>query len=99
MKYLKTFESISFKKYIIATMPVWGGLTYIFKTLKYDDKIYYYSAYFTFDEDDNIIKGVLTNSFNHNYEIKMLDILYQTDDLDDAKNMLGTIYNSKIYNL
>lgn len=99
MKYIKAFESLDIKKYIIATMPEWNGDVYLFRTLIYDEENYRCSSFFYVNEDDNIIK----KESKQNYTINLLNILYQTDDIKIAKKKLieiQSIYkNSYKYNL
>ena len=100
MKYIKTFEQLDIKVYIIATMPEWYNDIYLFKTLKVKDNKYYYNIFYNIENDS--IKETEAGE-NRSYNIDSLDILYQTDNFEEAKlnlKELELLYkNIKKYNL
>lgn len=100
MKYIKRFENINISKYIIVTMKEWEGDIYILEADYIKDEYLYYNRFFVFEKDK--IKCSPEDSGNV-YFFKLLNILYQTDDLEDAKEMLiklTPIYkNANKYNL
>jgi len=101
MKYLKKFEdnnTNTLKKYIIIQF-IDSGNYFILRTLSNsNENIIRYDKYYEYNENDNEIMGQVSVSIYKNYN-DVFNILYQTDDEQDAIDALKIMIESSKYNL
>lgn len=108
MKYIKTYENNKslYKKYIVTDFSPYHDrelLTsthYIFRVSSNSTyNILYYNNFYYINDLDKKLKKVKSNSYYVNYKNIIFDIIYQTNTLKDASDMLYTLQDTTKYNL
>lgn len=99
MKYIKTYEYLDFKKYVIFYGTAWASKTiYMVKFDKLKNNDFYYSSYWYVDDTGDIDSGN-DSWYSWHYNIDNLIILYQTDNFNDGLEKLKLITSTNKYNV